>query len=396
MPVLQKDDYDTWAMEMEHYLEYIDNEVGMIRIESKKRVTKGKMVIQGSFLQPHSKNSLLKKRKKARTHCKSAVQKIISEDPKAKASSSKNKPSQSSGSIVSYALSSSLPKATPTATPGLADEVIPFPQYRCILQGSASLKGQRRYRQEAREQEDIDDSLYEYGKFGPQPQSPSPTVSETSSTVYSTCPSNDSDGEQGTDHPLKAYEHRGYKQEFILMPKDILIKGAEAVNTACYTFNRKRADALALKHLGSTSNSTYQYLMEKELLIDDEGIISLQQSTKRGRCSYKSHSKDSTMSHPTKSNPGDPQYTCSYENSLKKHHRGSISRKSHNPVKMEAGLNLCRKTVGSQAQQYGFWLILPNGPKVIDKKVYVSKPPSLVEPDHQTKDYKVVNCEPMK
>ncbi|GJS87672.1 hypothetical protein Tco_0770308 [Tanacetum coccineum] len=55
-----------------------------------------------------------------------------------------------------------------------------------------------------REQEDIDDSLYEYGKFGPQPQSPSPTVSETSSTVYSTCPSNDSDGEQGavSDHSV--------------------------------------------------------------------------------------------------------------------------------------------------------------------------------------------------
>ncbi|GJT58407.1 putative ribonuclease H-like domain-containing protein [Tanacetum coccineum] len=51
---------------------------------------------------------------------------------------------------------------------------------------------------------DIDDSLYEYGKFGPQPQSPSPTVSETSSTVYSTCPSNDSDREQGTvsDHSV--------------------------------------------------------------------------------------------------------------------------------------------------------------------------------------------------
>ncbi|GJV71916.1 hypothetical protein Tco_1491911, partial [Tanacetum coccineum] len=55
-----------------------------------------------------------------------------------------------------------------------------------------------------REQEDIDDSLYEYGKYGPQPQSPSPTVSETSSTVYSTCPSNDSDGEQGavSDHSV--------------------------------------------------------------------------------------------------------------------------------------------------------------------------------------------------
>ncbi|GJV44358.1 hypothetical protein Tco_1428894 [Tanacetum coccineum] len=55
-----------------------------------------------------------------------------------------------------------------------------------------------------REQEDIDDSLYEYGKYGPQPQSPSPTVSDASSTVYSTCQSNDSDGEQGavSDHSV--------------------------------------------------------------------------------------------------------------------------------------------------------------------------------------------------
>ncbi|GJV78378.1 hypothetical protein Tco_1509962 [Tanacetum coccineum] len=42
-----------------------------------------------------------------------------------------------------------------------------------------------------REQEDIDDSLYEYGKYGPQPQSPSTTESDASSTVYSTCQSND-------------------------------------------------------------------------------------------------------------------------------------------------------------------------------------------------------------
>ncbi|GKC72791.1 hypothetical protein Tco_1118674 [Tanacetum coccineum] len=39
-----KDDYDTWAMEMEHYLEYIDNEVWKViqNGNSKKRVTKGK------------------------------------------------------------------------------------------------------------------------------------------------------------------------------------------------------------------------------------------------------------------------------------------------------------------------------------------------------------------
>ncbi|GJZ33179.1 hypothetical protein Tco_0578615 [Tanacetum coccineum] len=41
-------------------------------------------------------------------------------------------------------------------------------------------------------QEDIDDSLYVYSKHGPQPQSPSPTVSNASSIVFSICPSNDS------------------------------------------------------------------------------------------------------------------------------------------------------------------------------------------------------------
>ncbi|GJX07784.1 hypothetical protein Tco_0195716 [Tanacetum coccineum] len=46
-----------------------------------------------------------------------------------------------------------------------------------------------------REQEDIDDSLYEYGKYGPQPQTPSPTVSNASSISFSICPSNDSVGE---------------------------------------------------------------------------------------------------------------------------------------------------------------------------------------------------------
>ncbi|GJW59115.1 hypothetical protein Tco_0105846 [Tanacetum coccineum] len=47
-----------------------------------------------------------------------------------------------------------------------------------------------------REQEDIDDSLYEYGKHGPQPKSPK--VSNASSIVFSICPSHDSDGELGT------------------------------------------------------------------------------------------------------------------------------------------------------------------------------------------------------
>ncbi|GJZ44157.1 ribonuclease H-like domain-containing protein, partial [Tanacetum coccineum] len=43
-----------------------------------------------------------------------------------------------------------------------------------------------------------------FKQYGPQPQSPSPTESDASSTVYSTCQSNDSDGELGvgSDHSV--------------------------------------------------------------------------------------------------------------------------------------------------------------------------------------------------
>ncbi|GJT19716.1 putative ribonuclease H-like domain-containing protein [Tanacetum coccineum] len=37
LPVLQKDDYDTWAMEMEHYLEYIDNEAEQVADEKERK-----------------------------------------------------------------------------------------------------------------------------------------------------------------------------------------------------------------------------------------------------------------------------------------------------------------------------------------------------------------------
>ncbi|GJW05310.1 ribonuclease H-like domain-containing protein [Tanacetum coccineum] len=227
LPVLQKDDYDTWAMEMEHYLEYIDNEVWKViqNGNSKKRVTKGKDGVY-RVLPPTTQEEQFadEKERKARTLLLMAVpkdhlrhvlkqfeaftisskeslekgydrfQKLLSqlealgagvsdEDAnhkflrslppawdslamtmrtkknidtlsiddlynnlsvfeqdiqktsssslasdnvafisQAKASSSKHKPSQSSGSYSSYTTSSS--KAKPTATPGLADEVI--------------------------------------------------------------------------------------------------------------------------------------------------------------------------------------------------------------------------------------------------------------------------------
>ncbi|GJT57585.1 putative ribonuclease H-like domain-containing protein [Tanacetum coccineum] len=71
LPVLQKDDYDTWAMEMEHYLEYIDNEVWKViqNGNSKKRVTKGKdgvyIVLSSSTTQDEQFAD--RKKRKART-----------------------------------------------------------------------------------------------------------------------------------------------------------------------------------------------------------------------------------------------------------------------------------------------------------------------------------------
>ncbi|GJV53040.1 hypothetical protein Tco_1448781, partial [Tanacetum coccineum] len=41
LPILKKEEYDIWAMEMEHYLEYIDNEVWKViqNGNSKKRIS---------------------------------------------------------------------------------------------------------------------------------------------------------------------------------------------------------------------------------------------------------------------------------------------------------------------------------------------------------------------
>ncbi|GJW18945.1 putative ribonuclease H-like domain-containing protein [Tanacetum coccineum] len=212
----------------------------------------------------------------------------------AKASSSKHKPSQSSGSYSSYTTSSS--KAKPTATPGLADEVIhsflatnaddvdlihedldqiddldleemdinwqiamtaikikkfykktgrrprvdgkmhvAFDKRKVDVhinekEALATIdEGQINWVEQTideelnhalmaftvnnenfkgvphplsgdytpREKEDIDDSLYEYGKYGPQPQTPIPTVTNASSIVFSICPSNDRNEELG-------------------------------------------------------------------------------------------------------------------------------------------------------------------------------------------------------
>ncbi|GKC14569.1 hypothetical protein Tco_1011351 [Tanacetum coccineum] len=88
LPILKKEEYDIWAMEMEHYLEYIDNDVWKViqNGNSKKRISTGKdgvirilppvtaAEIQAVEKERKAKNILLKPfpRKKRRTYEKIA------------------------------------------------------------------------------------------------------------------------------------------------------------------------------------------------------------------------------------------------------------------------------------------------------------------------------------
>ncbi|GJX60051.1 putative ribonuclease H-like domain-containing protein [Tanacetum coccineum] len=123
---------------------------------------------------------------------------------------------------------------------------------------------------ESQLKEDIADLLYEYGKIWSQLQSPSPTVSETSSTVYSTCPSNDSDGEQGTvsdqtvnanpshDHTpipsieqvtmhLKRLQHKCLKPNKQLTPSCALALNLSHLIKDCDYYEKKMAREAAFK-----------------------------------------------------------------------------------------------------------------------------------------------------
>ncbi|GJT85629.1 ribonuclease H-like domain-containing protein [Tanacetum coccineum] len=132
LPVLQKDDYDTWAMEMEHYLEYIDNEVWKViqNGNSKKRVTKGKDGVY-RVLPPTTQEEQFadEKERKARTGCLEDRVMIgfqnyftvgcpwcsVSDDD------ANQKFLRKSKEIIFF---TGIGESKQTATPGLADEVI--------------------------------------------------------------------------------------------------------------------------------------------------------------------------------------------------------------------------------------------------------------------------------
>ncbi|GJY00552.1 ribonuclease H-like domain-containing protein [Tanacetum coccineum] len=173
LPVLQKDDYDTWAMEMEHYLEYIDNELE-------------KVMIQNGELKEASSHESSSQR---RFSFGMDDAKEIGQPSRQRCGGNGNSKKNAKEAVVFSALA--------FGETGYGYHDIPlYSRFKQVEYKGVPHPLSGDYT--PREQEDIDDSLYEYGKYGPQPQTPSPTVSNASSIVFSTCQSNDSDGEQRT------------------------------------------------------------------------------------------------------------------------------------------------------------------------------------------------------
>ncbi|GJV31739.1 hypothetical protein Tco_1392139 [Tanacetum coccineum] len=185
LPILKKEEYDIWAMEMEHYLEYIDNDVWKViqNGNSKKRISTGKDGVRlvDSGMSSTSKVGLgyeIKSNDEVLSYeeeMNSTVFNCIEED------------------FIDKLCTVIIVQRTDITR-------IPHP-----LTGDYTPKPQQ----------EIDESLYVYGKKGPQKHKTS--VSDDKSNEHSTCQSNDSEGSFGNPS-----EHSSESEsESISVPKEM-------------------------------------------------------------------------------------------------------------------------------------------------------------------------------
>ncbi|GJZ75538.1 hypothetical protein Tco_0640003 [Tanacetum coccineum] len=69
LPILKKEEYDIWAMEMEHYLEYIDNDVWKVfRMETQEENFSNEKdgIVSNTFTVTGAENQAVEKERKAR------------------------------------------------------------------------------------------------------------------------------------------------------------------------------------------------------------------------------------------------------------------------------------------------------------------------------------------
>ncbi|GJY16719.1 putative ribonuclease H-like domain-containing protein [Tanacetum coccineum] len=183
-------------------------------------------------------------------------------------------------------------------------------------------------------QEEIDDSLYVYGKKGPQ--KPEISDSDDNSTEHSTCQSNDSEGSFGNPS-----EHSSESES-----ESINLHGAEPFSPTCFGESLIRT-----KRVGFASRSSPLSPDSPRSWI----AVSSRPNVNTGRANVNSA-------------------------------KSKVNSIRHNVNSVRTNVNTGRSKQPLYFRKSAFLY------GTIDEEVYVSQPPGFVDPDHPKKVYKVVKA----
>ncbi|GKC01494.1 hypothetical protein Tco_0987630, partial [Tanacetum coccineum] len=318
LPILQKEEYDIWAMEMEHYLKYIDNDVWKViqNGNSKKRISTGKdgvirvlppisaAEIHAAEKERKARNILLmalpkdhlkrfhgmddakeiweaiRTRFGGNANSKKMQKAILKQQFKAFSISSSEglekgydrflkllSQLEAHGSVVSNEdANHKFLRSLPAAWSHLAMIMrIKLDVDTLSIDDLRALSWKPLYSRfktsdfkgvphplsgdyTPKPQEEIDDSLYVYGKKGPQ--KPETSVSDDKSSKYSTCQSNDSEGSFGTSTENSV----DLEPEVLSVPKVVSASKPKEVEPSCDSHKMAKEDELKKQRVPNTRN----------------------------------------------------------------------------------------------------------------------------------------------
>ncbi|GKB37596.1 hypothetical protein Tco_0882538 [Tanacetum coccineum] len=297
-------------------------------------------------------------------------------------------------------------------------------------------------------QEEIDESLYVYGKKGPQ--EPEPSVSDDRSSEYSTCQSNDSAGSIGTSSEhfvdLESKISRVPQEVYVSKPIITNEKGVSALKLKeeeleCYDGKRTRGRvAKPVWTNADRINHANQFVPRPvQLNAGRPNINSVRPNINSGRTNINSirprvitvnsnvNTVRSRQPVPTKTSnnfsPKRPQvyqfnqrrhFSKSYSpvrrpidrNTTKMSYFNAVKGNWSTTVKTSAGYNWRNSSPNSNCDSGPTFIrtVITKGPQgrpkpvqawnpkgdMLPLEVYVSQPPGFVDPDHPKKVYKVV------
>ncbi|GJU74326.1 ribonuclease H-like domain-containing protein [Tanacetum coccineum] len=276
LPILKKEEYDIWALEMEHYLKYIDNEVWKViqNGNSKKRISTGKdgivrvlspvtaAEIQAVEKERKAKNILLMaipKEHMRRFHGmddakeiweairtrRIGMKAVKEKEQLQKTLDSWKDSSKNLWRLIASGMSSNSKVGLGGLHP-LSGDYTPKPQ------------------------EEIDDSLYVYGKKGPQ--KPKISVSYDNSSKHSACQSNNSEGSCGntSEHSFET------ESESLSVPNEMsksrleitnekVVSELQEVEPSCAKHVKTPRQPLKDKETHKVNRKNWNDMMEREL-----------------------------------------------------------------------------------------------------------------------------------